>query len=312
MTAGVTLENGQAVSLPTLTGYTITHTDGDPCGCFEASFVADAQWQNALQSATIIKLFEDGKTMFTGVVDEVTFQLSSKGFTGQIFGRDLCGRLLDNQVRGAEFWSAQWEDIFIAYIKPFGIFKTATDNLPAVQRFSVDSGESCWRIVEGFCRHSAGVRPRFLPDGTLDIRRNYKGKTFAIDGKTALADLRLTQSFCEELSAVTEVDLSRKTVVTTKNDDWTDRNRRHEQVVLRTGRTMAADWQTAPQRIAESRREWLHLIVTVAGKTEAMPRDFVAVTLPNIGVLGTFSVTEVTSTSNDRGEFHTLHLRRNT
>ena len=46
--------------------------------------------------------------------------------------------------------------------------------MPPVERFVVETGYTCWQVLAGFCRHSAEIFPRFLPDGTLVLGETEK------------------------------------------------------------------------------------------------------------------------------------------
>ena len=72
-----------------------------------------------------------------------------------------------NQVRAAEFVSAQLADILRLYVKPCGITRIDAAPMGQVANFAVETGYTCWQVLTGFCRHSAEIFPRFLPDGTL-------------------------------------------------------------------------------------------------------------------------------------------------
>ena len=99
-------------------------------------------------------------------------------------GRSLQARLLDNQVVGTEFLTVHLEDILSRYVRPFGVNKIVADALPPLTGFLVETGSSAWQVLRGFCRHSAGVAPRMLPDGTLQIQKNPAYRTWQV-GRTA-------------------------------------------------------------------------------------------------------------------------------
>ena len=167
MTGYVTMCDGRRSALPALLQWDIKLTDGDPCDGFSVCFPYERALAQTLRGAVFFTAEEDGATVFTGVVDDYEITLDAKGLLAEMTGRGMAARLLDNQVRAAEYLSAQLADILKSYVLSYGVTKLRTVQMPAVERFVVETGYSCWQVLAGFCRHSADIFPRFLPDGTL-------------------------------------------------------------------------------------------------------------------------------------------------
>ena len=177
MTGYVTMCDGRRSALPALLQWDIKLTDGDPCDGFSVCFPYERALAQTLRGAVFFTAEEDGATVFTGVVDDYEITLDAKGLLAEMTGRGMAARLLDNQVRAAEYLSAQLADILKSYVLPYGVTKLRAVQMPAVERFVVETGYSCWQVLAGFCRHSADIFPRFLPDGTLVLEPETPGKT---------------------------------------------------------------------------------------------------------------------------------------
>ncbi len=308
MTGYVTLSDGSTLEFPTLLSWKLTYTDGEPCGYFSLSCLSGQVWGAEMGQGGTLYLEEDGAVVFCGVVDELGFSASYQGYFVTLEGRDLAGILLDNQVRSAQFITAQLGDILSTYVYPYGITKIAYDTLPSVTGFSVDSGESCWRVLEGFCRHSSGICPRFLPDGTLALGYG-SGNSHTLGGGDPVVSLSWLRDFATELSAFTQVDLTYKTVSTHENPLWVGGGRR-ENVVIRSGYTVPADYYSPSQRLAESSQGRCLLVAVLSGKSEILPLDTVAVSLPDWNILGDYTAQEVVYSCQNGEITTTLTLRR--
>ena len=300
----LTCGDGTRLSLPPLSAWELTRTDGEPCGAFSLRFPADGKTAAQLGKAERFAGFCGGKTVFTGVVDECEVRLDGGGLRAGVFGRDRTALLMDRECRAVEFESAQLEDILSGFVRPQGISKISAGDFPAVPAFAVRTGESCWRVLCGFCRHSAGVQPRFAADGTLILRKD-GGKALALTEKNGPSELRWHRSRCDEIAEQTIVDLTRRTAESVKNPAG---GTRHE-VAVRSGRTLKADWHTAAQRIGESRRDSERLELTLPYGFAAEPGDRISAALPHPGIAGRFRTVSA-STRCDGGGLRTrLALR---
>lgn len=297
---------GKSRQLPPLTSWELRRTDGDPCGAFTVRFPADETTAALCRSAVSFTASEDGETVFLGVVDECLLTLDGGGRMAELSGRDLGARLLDNQCRAAEFQSAQLEDILGRYVRPFGVTRIRADALPAVPNFSVQTGDSCWQALSGFCRHAADVRPRFAADGTLLLERAPSGKKRTLTMACAPTALRLRSLRYGVISEQTVLDFTKKSIETVQNPAFDGLCKK---VAARSGKTLKAAWRTAAQRIADSGRARTVLELTAPGAFLAEPWDRAAVRFEALGIAGDFVVTEAATALNGSGLFTTLTMR---
>ena len=308
MTGYVTMCDGRRSALPALLQWDIKLTDGDPCDGFSVCFPYERALAQMLRGAVFFTAEEDGATVFTGVVDDYEITLDARGLLAEMTGRGMAARLLDNQVRAAEYVRAQLEDILSTYVRPYGIVNIRAAAMPPVERFVVETGYTCWQVLAGFCRHSAEIFPRFLPDGTLVLGETEKIQTVRLrQGRcisAALSDSRYGLSSRQIL-----VNTRTGQQIAAENSEFLRRGGSCVKVQGLTGNKVRATWRTAAQRLEDARRD-KHLIeVCVPGSFTAQPLDRVELTLPAMGVEGVFTVQAAESVCGDAGVTCTLTLR---
>ena len=298
MTGYVTNGAGKTFVLPPLIGWEVLRCSGeDGCDSFFCLFPAEAADAAVLDGALTFYAEHGGKRVFTGVVDEVSVSLTGEGRVGRIDGRGLCARLLDNQCRSADYDSAQLSDILRDYVTPYGITAVAA-NLPPVERFSVDTGDTCRQAVWGFVRHAGGAAPRFDAEGRLLIGQ--PGGRFALTETDAPFEMRWTRTRYGVLSEVVEVRAGTGADVrVTKNSRFSGLPARKVTVV--SGNTVRAERRTGTQHIARSERDEQLLELSLPGVFLAEPEDKCSLNLPKLGVSGEFTVRTVRSCADGRG-----------
>lgn len=298
---------GAAVALPELLQWSILRTDGQPCGAFSVQFAFAPELMQELKAAARFYAEHDGKRVMTGVVDDVTVRLGNDGLLAEVTGRSMAALLLDTQVRAAEYQSAQLPDILSQYVTPCGISSVRADALGAVGNFVVETGYSCYQVLEGFCRHSAGVRPRFAADGTLILRRNGTDVQRVICGGVMAA-----QYVFDRYGAVAEqvlVNTRNGTEITARNAQFQALGGTGVHVQGMTGNKLRAAWRTAQQRLDDSWRNARLLRLKLPGSFLAEPTDMAQVLLPELGIEGVFTVRSVESSCDETGAVCTLELR---
>lgn len=304
MTGVIETAAGARWQLPVFTAWEILRTDGESCDSFSVTFPCEAADTQALAGALRFFAEEDGARVFTGLVDEMNLTLDASGRQCRLDGRGLGALLLDNQVRAAEFQRATLADITARYLSPYGIAVRAS-SLVAVERFAVDTGDSCWQAVWGFVRHAGGGLPRFAADGTLLIGQ--EGARLSLADGCPFTALRYTRCRYGVPSEITEVPASAGgTVQVTKNPAYEGPG--CEKVTVVSGTTVRAERYTAEQRIAEAQRGERVLEITLPGAFLAEPGDVCAVALTGPGVQGNFRVQSVRSVLSEAGLLCTLTL----
>lgn len=309
MTGTLRLCGGERVSLPPLLEWSIRQTDGDPCGSFSVCFAFEAAWLPVLKQAVGFTAEDDGRTVFTGLVDDFAVKLDRRGALAEVSGRSMAAALMDNQVRAAEFVSAQLADILRLYVKPYGITRIDAAPMGQVANFAVETGYTCWQVLTGFCRHCAEIFPRFAPDGTLVLRKNETPRRVTIDA----AQVRACSYVQNRYGAA-----ARQVMVNTRTGEQqiaenAELRRLGVQCVHVCGMTgggkLRATWRTAAQRLMDSAREFRQVTVQLTGPADVSPGDEVTLRLPGLGAAEELTVAAAEHCGGDTGVFTTLELR---
>ena len=307
MTGTIRTYTGQTVELPPLVQWRILRTDGDPCDAFAVRFVHDAALTKVLQEAVAFTAVQNGKTVFCGVVDDLEIRLDKNGLLAELTGRGMGARLLDTQVRAAEYGSAQLEDILRDYVRSCGIAQIRAESMPPVGSFVVETGYTCWQVLAGFCRHSAGIRPRFDSDGILILEREKPGKKLELKG--GAVKLSYEQSRYGVCTQQTIINTRTGQQTTAENAQVRALGGFTKNVTGRSGNKTRATWRTAQQRVEDTARQFRTVRVQLPGSFLAEPLDEVQLVLPKLGLFGVFTVAEVESACDDTGESCTLTMR---
>ena len=308
MTGYVTTCDGRREALPALLQWDIKLTDGDPCDGFSVCFPYERTLAQTLRKAVHFTAEEDGGTVFTGVVDDYEVTLDARGLLAEMTGRGMAARLLDNQVRAAEYVSAQLEDILSTYVRPYGVTKIRADAMPEVERFVVETGYTCWQVLAGFCRHSAGIFPRFPPDGTLVLEQETAGKTVRLRQAQCLR-VRMTDSRYGLSSRQVMVNTRTGMQTAAENGEFIALGGSCVKVHGMTGSKLRAVWRTAQQRLEDDQRGKRLTEVRVPGAFIARPMDRVELELEKLGIGGTYTVQAAESVCGTDGMYCTLTLR---
>jgi hypothetical protein len=309
MTGRLVTCDEQSWTLPVLLAWQTHHTDGTACDSFSVEFVWQSSHADALKKAVRFEGQYGGETVFTGVVDEYQVSLTEAGLTVLVTGRGLAALLLDNQTVAAEYVTVQLADILAAYVTPYGITEVDAGHLGSLSNFAVDSGETCWSALCGFCRHAADIQPRFLPDGTLVLQSSGTGSLTLSD---ELPILRAVWRVCRYgvYSQVDTVDRSSGAVTEATNDAFQSLGGQSRKVMtVSSGGSLRSSFRTGPQRVADSMAEWRLLEVTLPGAFLAWPGATVQADLAHLGLYGSGTVTEAVTELGTDGLTCTVTVR---
>lgn len=309
MTGSLFCADGRTFTLPALREWDVSRTDGASADAFALQFPLQAEDVGTLRKAIRLTLREDREIRFSGLVDEVECTIGPEGWRAVVIGRGLAARLLDNEVSGAEFYSVGIEDILARYCAPYGIIAVDRDAaLPRLSLFAVPTGCSCHQAVWGFCRHAANIRPRFLANGTLQIRKDPARTHHTIDHRSGVLQAQWRLCRYGVRTKQTVHDLTYGVARTAENPALIALGGRSEGVATRSGPYCKATEQTAAQRIAAGARGLETLEITLPGSFLAEPRDRITAVLPQWGIEGDFFVQQVRSRSDLAGLRCTLTL----
>lgn len=114
-------------------------------GAFQCASRLKRPWLPVLKQAVGFTAEDDGRTVFTGLVDDFAVKLDRRGALAEVSGRSMAAALMDNQVRAAEFVSAQLADILRLYVKPYGITRIDAAPMGQVANFAVETATPAGR-----------------------------------------------------------------------------------------------------------------------------------------------------------------------
>lgn len=182
--------NGKSYEMPVMLQWDFSYGDSLPCDAFEVCYIYEADMLPILSEATRFRAVHNGKTVFLGVVDEFEASYSERGGLVYIRGRGLAALLLDNEAEAAEYYSVGLDSILNNYVYSCGISNVRRNVTAPFQAMVVDSGASCWRVLEDFLWFGCKTRPRFSRDGIL-ILGNESGRRFTVDRNVAIKSQKL-------------------------------------------------------------------------------------------------------------------------
>ena len=157
-----------------------------------------------LKAAVRFRAVHDGKTVFSGIVDEVEVSADSGGFMVCVRGRGMQALLLDNEAMPADYARADLDYILRRHVLPFGVCDIDRSGILAkMAKMSVSSGRSHWSVLAEFLSFSAGLRARFSCEGVLVLDGMSGGDARIITAKTPISSQRFRQDRYGVLSDVT-------------------------------------------------------------------------------------------------------------
>lgn len=285
---------GGQYKLPLLLEWNFSYGAALPCDAFEVSFLFDAAMYPVLRDAVRFYADEDGKTVFTGIVDDFEISVSEKGSVAAVHGRGLAALLLDNEAGAAQYYSASLDTVLTGYVYPFGITNIKNIANISPQALNVESGESCWKVLEDFVRFGCGTRPRFDESGRLLIGRQ-EGKKRIIDAKTAVTAQTLRSRRYGVLSEAVVKNKAAGTSTTVVNEAFRASGGACRRVVNVPRKTLFnAMRATGEYQITRSMEDRFSISLTVPALFAAFPGDVVTLADTPVGAAGTYDVARAT------------------
>ena len=302
MTGYVQTLDGETWRLPALTQWEILCTDGSSCDSALVVFPMEADRLQTLKACLYLRLEEDEKTVFYGVVDEVSARCDDTGSRVEVAARGLMALLMDSQLRQASFYTFQEADAVSRLVKPFGVDKVKLGNLPAVRNFSWSTGTSPWEALCGYCRHAGNTRPRFSADGTL-LLHNPEPACWNLTDSSGLTEAEFRFRRYGVIGRQTVVTAG-GVLETAENPGFTT-----QKVAMKTGDTLKSTWRTAEQRVEDSLEDAAVLTVTLPGDHQAQPGDTVLLSLRQFPGENRFTLSVVKKVCGRNGRRTILELK---
>ena len=290
--------------LPVLLRWNMTYTGSVPCDSYTVTCVYDKTMAEPLHlAAGFLALGEDDQVLLRGIVDEYAVELSPEGLTVTICGRGYAARLLDNESRPVTYQGATLEEIVRCHVTPYGITAAEIAPVSATSVYTVASGTSQWKALESFCRTYGGFAPRFRRDGLLVAApERDDGKRLVIGTETPVLSCTWREDHYGVLTEALVIDKTRNVSYSVRNQEMIDKGGQCRRVIYTPGQsTWAAMRYTGQYQIEKSREEERSVTVTLPGNFLAYPGDRVNLSLPRLGLAGTYRVAEAENTCSAQG-----------
>lgn len=312
MEAVVQLYGGGSVVLAPLLEWETTLTGGVPCDSFYLKCPYHAAQAALLERAWRVTLQEKGTVLLRAVVDETEIVQNGAGQTLGISGRGLAALLLDNEAEAVTYTRPTLSELLRRHAAPYGLSWGMFSELQGQAEYSVSSGESQWRALEGFTRWVGGFVPRITAEGLL-LPAAWKdnGRRFVIGAGTPLLELRWQDRRYGVYSEVLVVDKVRRQRQRVEHTAFLDRGGCCRRVLYVPGRSSSAAMRyTGQYQIERSREGARQLTAVLPGRQGAAPGSVIRMERSDIGIQGDFYVEEAAYCCNAAGETTTLRMRR--
>jgi len=309
MNAFVTCWDGRKYRLPEVTEWEFSYGLGEPCDAFTLTCVWEPGKERLMADAIRFYADEDGRRVFTGIVDEYRCVRDLSGSRMELSGRGVQGLLLDNEALPVEYQLATVNDILREHVEPYGIEVKGGEELRAAANFAVTSGRSEWSVIRDFACYHNGVVPRFDREGNLILSGWEDSTAVRLWDDVPVTRMSYGESRYGVLSQIVVRDKTRDAVETVRDEEFTVRGGMCRRVIATGGRTTAAVMRdTADYQLRASRAEQRQCELTIPIAFFAFPGDLVRIGRTDFGANGTYRVREAVTGVNEKGAYTELIL----
>ena len=282
--------------LPEILSWEICHSWGLPTDSFQIALSYSDNVASILPGAVRFRATFQGKTVFTGIVDEYEINFTDTQSVIVISGRGLGGLLTDNQCQKAEYSFCGIRDVLAKYVYPLGIRTEVCDDMPYLTGFTVGSGTSCWNALEQFSRFAAGITPMFSCNGGLILSKRGTGKSIIFDGQH-ITELRVLARRYGVISEVLVIDADGRSQIVYNDSTAIKGSLARRVISVPRKTTWDAMRYTAKYQIDNSQKDNFTVEISVVEPFAALPGDTVYLNvLPEID--GEYFVLESISSAN--------------
>ena len=284
-------KNGSPWEAPLLCSWDIRHTSGETCDSFEITLPFEAGMLPRLRETVTFRGVNNGETVFVGLVDEYVLLCDERGSTVTVSGRGMASRLMDNEAESCVYASVSLDGIVTDHVLPWGITDIEKSEMPRLYTFTVSSGESEWSVLTRYCRYSAGIQPRFSREGAL-ILNDKAGSIVKIGEGSPVTSIKRRDCRYGLISSVLVKNKVTGAQYTVHNENFEVRGGQSRRVLLvpRTATADAMRYQGGYQ-IDRSKKDKDTIEIEIMKQFAAFPGDVAEVTLPAVGITGSYRVT---------------------
>lgn len=134
-----------------------------PADQLKAVFPADRIWEDISE----VYMYERGKGVFSGIVDEQNIRLTQEGIFVELVCRSREALLLDSEAEPAAIKRPSLESIHRRLLEPLGFAKAVGSDSIMPGEMRVEKGESCWQVLSSFCGEYLGTEPYVDFEGVI-------------------------------------------------------------------------------------------------------------------------------------------------
>lgn len=194
MTYWGTLQNGGQMLLGDPQEAVLSFDRDAPADQLKAVFPAERIWEELSE----VCMYDGGRGVFRGIVDEQNTRLTSSGLSVELVCRSREALLLDNEAEPVAIKRPSLESIHRRLLEPLG-FGTVTGSEGSVPgELRVEKGTSCWQALSGFCGEYFGTEPYVDFQGVLHCEGLEEHRLELTDVISA----EISRLPCKRLSAV--------------------------------------------------------------------------------------------------------------
>ena len=306
MTGYVATAGGERYQLPVPLAWEMCYTAGVPSDSFWLRFPWDQDQKVDPGDWCTFTAEENGKRVFTGVVDECELTWDGQGSRLELSGRGMAALLLDNEAVGQDYGTATMEDILRDHVTPLGVQVAQKGSFPAVSQFSVTTGSSVWSVLYEFARYHGGVTPRFDREGRLVLESWTDSENLEIVEKTPVTEIAARERRYGVLSEIWVRDRTRQAIEKVDNTEFKSNGGR---VMTMPGRSSFKAMRYSGQfQLDKSAATLRRLEVTVPIPFYGKPGDLLRLQKKGFGKNGSYRVVEVRVLSDEQGARTVLEL----
>lgn len=151
---GVTA-GGERFLLGSASEAVITCDSDAPADLLKAKFPADSLWQELVR----VEVYQNGKPVFVGIVDEQLTSLTQTGLSVELVCRSMESILLDNEAEPATVAAPSLSKLETKLLAPLGLKIGSGDRATQQGRLEISKGESVWAVLARFCSEYLGTEP---------------------------------------------------------------------------------------------------------------------------------------------------------
>ncbi|MBP3313129.1 MAG: hypothetical protein J6K84_00520 [Oscillospiraceae bacterium] len=289
--------------LNSVLSYRFSRTDGEECEEATITIPYDPQQKEVLEHGYRLVLIEGNKAVYVGILDGFSAVIGSEGRTVSIQSRGMQAFLMDNEMRAKLYpvLDLQTAVYDFCYNNNAEMVEWAQD-MPPVENFYIESGQTAWEALRGFCRQSMNARPRCSANGTVYLvppAPNFRSIT---EGNAILrAEYRYNRkgAITRQTIVAHNGDGTQSDVETATHDELIALAVRSERITLHQGKNLKASWRTASQRVDDSVRRGREISLLLGEAYWAEPGDFVYVNLPQLGIMGQYTLQKIIHSMDD-------------